>query len=210
MWNWVKQAAIQTVATWPHEKLSPKCLRIANAVADLESPASYQEYLKGEFFAKNWILAGAEPSKIVLERPLIVLERDVVDLESPYSGKACPKLWITVIDTLCKECGETSDEATKRVVNTLHRFLVRFGKMKVWKNQEGVFKVAVEQPSGFILHKDRLLTDSPIQIVPNPRLVSDSGYAASVRVEYCECLPSETFVPFNHPLPGAESRCDTC
>jgi hypothetical protein len=217
MYPFIKQAAIQAVATWPAEKNAPRTLRIANAVADLQTPPSYEEYLRGEFFARDWVLSGANPSTILLERPLIVLERDLVSLESPYSKSSCTKLWVSVLDTLCKDCNETPDEATRRMVQTLHRFILRMTSFKAWQKSGGdsnstLYEVNVHKPSNdFVLFKDRIFKDEPIKIIPNPRLVTDSGYAASVQLEYCECLTNqEQFVPFHSPLPIGESICEAC
>ena len=143
------------------------------------------------------------------------MERDITSLESPYGRNQTTELWVSIVDDICDDCKETPDEVTKRLVNTLHECLIRVGKMKVWlHDNKGVktYVVSYEQPDdAYIIYKDRFFIDDEIRIIPNPRLVQNAGFAASVKLKFSECMPTLIeFAPFNHPLPSGSTSCDTC
>lgn len=206
------------IASWPDQKIRPNSLRSLYSADYICSQPTYQEFKQGHFWARSWAKKGYPSDGMMVERPVVFIERKGRRVESVSPVSFCDAVTLILVDDGCQDCAnggpESAETVIQRLFETMSRLLKRASEVEGYVGPSGEFLVGKPDwiaPVGYRLHDTGFahLEDLKIyQLEP----VSDRAYAVAVDIEICGCEANgiEEWSDFQAPKAVAGTKCDAC
>lgn len=158
---------------------------------------TFEDYLEGSFWARDWEAGGADPNELKREFPLTLLETPELKI---VNQEECRKYALTVIGQYdckdCKGCNRTKEQVgcdTEDILKNILREIKKFGK---FENDEGVelwASILYGKSQGWTYLEESIgdiLEDQDMTIFEISRGMPNMiGW--SVQFEICDCQETE-------------------
>lgn len=183
---------------------------VVDGAADFEATntnKTYQDYLNGHFWSRDWVLQGAPADILRKQYPILGVELKRVMKDSIYSKSACYEMWVLIADQVgCDTCEtkkskEQVDFALLDMALNYVQELVKYGV------DDTGFHIVDPGTSCF---RDMLFEDTPLDIKSVDLGLADRVRGVSFPLKFCNCVQDQTYRNFDTPKPIALTKCSTC
>jgi hypothetical protein len=179
---------------------------------------SFEDYLNGSVWARDWVAEGSDPNCLKIEYPALVVS--VINTESAQDGKkTCFKLEIGIIDTkdscVC-EGGELRDDYTFRVElsQVLKNVMLELAKYEEWE-KDGKKKWITPQyyeqltdKTGWVENEKEIKGNlKNISGIRFSKLGMEKEHAAFMSFDICECVGSNLVFDHSQNIVNPIAKC---
>lgn len=235
--NIIKEIFRNLVITWPNIVCSQiNTFFIIDDGSEFETEnlkATYNDYLKGEFWSRDWVTAGANPETLCKQYPILGIEQKKVLADEIFAKEFCYEYWVVIADKgSCEECNEECNRTKDEVDNDLYKnAILLLNELKKYKeftvNKNGLTFIlwgTAEEMEKYLLSSyidgysetgreiyNHIKTDN-LNIESIAIGLTDGARAISFPLTFCDC-PNEK-EEFNYDIQTfkniATTKCKTC
>ncbi len=185
--------------------------------------ATYQDYLDGKFWSREWVATGATSGKLKAQFPILLIQQSLIDIECIDDKDGIYTYDFLLIDKVgCDNCPKPAERVPHKVkANTLEMlraFLNELYTYKLWEFErspdpntfewvsKGRFESMTNPPNSipFVQSFEELRSF----VEPDPLRFQDwgnvddlRGYWTTIKFSFCESVPGS----FNYNKPAIKS-----
>lgn len=210
---------------------------LVDSADDLELPnlgKTYQDFLANSFWARKWVLEGADPNTLNKQYPILALEQKVIKKKDIFAKEGCYTFWFTVMDVpdcptckdACKRSVDQVDCDIQEIALSIQQELKNYGLFEVafTDQEEPVFlwvssgqivqwetDLAIDyyEPIGDLCD---FITSEAVEIFPTEVGTADGARAVTFSFQICTCAETSNNFDFTRiePKQIAVAQCPTC
>lgn len=222
----------EIVRLWPwSECTQPDTFAVVDHIGQLESSnlgKTYQDYLNGHFWSRDWINSGARTESLCKTYPMLILEQKEVIKTEPFDKEACWEWWFVFADipdcVNCGNCNRTKDEIDNQLQIIGLNFLKYLEQIKLitfdssiplWTTtsqaekyiSDGVYTSYTVNCHDIIPYIDT----NQFRMAPGSLGLTDGARSIIFSLTFCSCVSDPTPLGVTSEVPTvASTRCESC
>lgn len=220
----VKEIVRKVVMATPYTPCStPNAFAFVSTVQGLTSSnlgKTYKDYLAGDFWARDWVAAGANPDELKREFPLTLLEHSFAKVREK---EVCRTYALSVVDVYdCEECGECNRTQMQVSCDTMALLRVLLNEVLLFEKYADVEKDIIAwlpphqaEQLGLIPYDEQIsdyLKNENFEFFEIMERESNMvGWSVQFEICSCEELPK---IEFNYNIENTAlegvTACDVC